>query len=564
MYRKYIKRLLDIVLSFIAIIILLPLYAIISILVLIFMGWPILFKQPRPGKNEKIFNMYKFKTMINKKDKEGNLLPDEYRLNKFGKFLRSTSLDKLPELFCILTGKMSIVGPRPLVVEYLPYYNEREKHRHDVLPGLTGLAQVNGRNALQWEERFEYDLEYIKNISFKEDIKIIYKSIICNFKKKKEKDDIIDFKEYRIIQNKQRMIRKTEIGSDFFDYQIKNKNQIDFHPTNKYYKELFFISGRNAIYALIKQLKKYNKIVLLPAYTCETIIEPFIKDSWKIIYYNINKNLEIDKCDLINKIKLYHPKVLLVQSYFGINTLHNIKKELEEIKDILIVEDITQSILSNFEKIKVDYYITSLRKFFAITDGGMLIIPSKNKEIEIKYDNKLNNIVEHALKGFDLKRKYIENESGVLKEDFQKELKKAKDVISSTYNIEKISREGLKILSSIDFSKIRGIRKQNFNYLLEKINNSNIEVIFNSLKLEEVPLYFPIYVKNGKRKELQNYLIEKNIFCPIIWPKSKYITEISEEAEFIYNHILCIPCDQRYNINDMKIIIDKINSFKSK
>ena len=171
MYRKYIKRLLDIVLSFIAIIILLPLYAIISILVLIFMGWPILFKQPRPGKNEKIFNMYKFKTMINKKDKEGNLLPDEYRLNKFGKFLRSTSLDKLPELFCILTGKMSIVGPRPLVVEYLPYYNEREKHRHDVLPGLTGLAQVNGRNALQWEERFEYDLEYIKNISFKEDIK---------------------------------------------------------------------------------------------------------------------------------------------------------------------------------------------------------------------------------------------------------------------------------------------------------------------------------------------------------------------------------------------------------
>ena len=267
MYRKYIKRLLDIVLSFIAIIILLPLYAIISILVLIFIGWPILFKQPRPGKNEKIFNMYKFRTMTNKKDKEGNLLPDEYRLNKFGKFLRVTSLDKLPELFCILTGKMSIVGPRLLVVEYLPYYNERERHRYDVSPGIIGLNQVNG-NKLQWEEQFEYDLEYIKNISFKEDIKIIYKSIICNFKKKKEINDIIDFKEYRTIQNNQRMIRKNEIGSDFFDYQIKNKNHIDFHPINKYYKELFFISGRNAIYALIKQLKKYNKIVLLPAYTC--------------------------------------------------------------------------------------------------------------------------------------------------------------------------------------------------------------------------------------------------------------------------------------------------------
>ena len=205
MYRKYIKRLLDIVLSFIAIIILLPLYAIISILVLIFMGWPILFKQPRPGKNEKIFNMYKFRTMTNKRDENGNLLPDKERLNKFGKFLRSTSLDELPELFCILTGKMSIVGPRPLVVEYLPYYNEKEKHRHDVLPGLTGLAQVNGRNVLQWEERFEYDLEYIKNISFKNDMKIIFKTI----KKVLKKDDIAirgtsktkDFNVYRSEQN---------------------------------------------------------------------------------------------------------------------------------------------------------------------------------------------------------------------------------------------------------------------------------------------------------------------------------------------------------------------------
>lgn len=205
MYRKYIKRLLDIILSLIAIIILLPLYAIISILVLIFMGWPILFKQPRPGKNEKIFNMYKFRTMTNKRDENGNLLPDKERLNKFGKFLRSTSLDELPELFCVLTGKMSIVGPRPLVVEYLPYYNEKEKHRHDVLPGLTGLAQVNGRNVLQWEERFEYDLEYIKNISFKNDMKIIFKTI----KKVLKKDDIAirgtsktkDFNVYRSEQN---------------------------------------------------------------------------------------------------------------------------------------------------------------------------------------------------------------------------------------------------------------------------------------------------------------------------------------------------------------------------
>lgn len=184
MYRKYIKRLLDIILSLIAIIILLPIYAIISILVLIFMGWPMLFKQPRPGKNEKIFNMYKFRTMTNKKDKEGNLLPDEQRLNKFGKFLRATSLDELPELFCILTGKMSIVGPRPLLVKYLQYYTEEEKHRHDVRPGLTGLAQVCGRNNLDWDERFEKDIEYVNKITFINDTKIVIKTITSIVKRK--------------------------------------------------------------------------------------------------------------------------------------------------------------------------------------------------------------------------------------------------------------------------------------------------------------------------------------------------------------------------------------------
>ena len=183
MYQKYIKRILDIVLSFIAIIILSPIYIIVGILVLIFLGRPIIFKQERPGKDEKIFTLYKFRTMTNKKDKEGNLLPDEKRLTKFGKFLRSTSLDELPELFNILKGDMAIIGPRPLLVKYLPYYTKEEHHRHDVRPGLTGLAQVNGRNAQTWEERFKYDIEYTKNVTFINDIKIIFKTILVVFKR---------------------------------------------------------------------------------------------------------------------------------------------------------------------------------------------------------------------------------------------------------------------------------------------------------------------------------------------------------------------------------------------
>ena len=177
MYKHFFKRLLDILLSLIGIVVLSPILLVLYIFVLIFMGFPAIFKQARPGKNEKIFHLYKFRTMTNKKDKDGKLLPDEKRLTKFGKFLRKTSLDELPELFNILFGQMSFIGPRPLLVEYLDYYTEEEHHRHDVTPGLTGWAQVNGRNLVSWDKKFQLDLEYVNNLSFKMDLKVILKTI---------------------------------------------------------------------------------------------------------------------------------------------------------------------------------------------------------------------------------------------------------------------------------------------------------------------------------------------------------------------------------------------------
>lgn len=178
MYKKFMKRFLDMVLSIVAFIILMPLMLIIYILVRIKLGKPAIFKQQRPGKNEKIFTLYKFRTMTDEKDEDGNLLPDEKRLTKFGKILRSTSLDELPELVNIIKGDMSIVGPRPLLVEYLPLYTEEQKKRHIVRPGLTGLAQVNGRNAITWKQKFEQDIEYVNNITLGNDIKIVCKTII--------------------------------------------------------------------------------------------------------------------------------------------------------------------------------------------------------------------------------------------------------------------------------------------------------------------------------------------------------------------------------------------------
>lgn len=183
-YEKYFKRLIDIIFSLIAIILLSWLYIIVAILVRIKLGSPVLFTQDRPGKDEKIFKMYKFRSMTSETDDNGNLLPDDVRLTKFGKWLRSTSLDELPELFNILKGDMSLIGPRPLLVQYLPLYNEKQKRRHEVTPGLSGLAQVNGRNTLSWEDKFNYDVEYVDNITFLGDVKIICLTIIKAFVKK--------------------------------------------------------------------------------------------------------------------------------------------------------------------------------------------------------------------------------------------------------------------------------------------------------------------------------------------------------------------------------------------
>lgn len=177
-YEKFIKRPQDILLSLMAMIVLSPVLLITAVLVRTKLGSPVIFKQKRPGLDEKVFTLYKFRTMTDAKDSDGNLLPDEVRLTKFGKLLRSTSLDELPELWNIFCGDIAVVGPRPLLVEYLSRYNEEQRRRHEVRPGLSGLAQVNGRNAISWEDKFKYDIQYVDHVTFLGDWKIIFQTIL--------------------------------------------------------------------------------------------------------------------------------------------------------------------------------------------------------------------------------------------------------------------------------------------------------------------------------------------------------------------------------------------------
>lgn len=181
MYQKYIKRLLDIIISFTALVILSPVLLVTAVMVRVKLGSPIIFHQDRPGYHEKVFRLCKFRSMTDERGADGELLPDAVRLTKFGRTLRATSLDELPELWNILKGDMSLIGPRPLLVKYLPLYNEFQRHRHDVRPGLTGWAQVNGRNAITWEQRFEYDVDYVEHISFWMDLKILFRTVAVVF-----------------------------------------------------------------------------------------------------------------------------------------------------------------------------------------------------------------------------------------------------------------------------------------------------------------------------------------------------------------------------------------------
>ncbi|HEM6393860.1 TPA: sugar transferase [Streptococcus suis] len=230
LYEKYFKRLIDFIFSLIAIVLLSPIIALVSVLVYFKLGSPVMFKQERPGKNEKIFKMYKFRTMTDEKDEKGELLPDSVRLTAFGKWLRSTSLDELPELFNILKGDMSIVGPRPQLVRDMVFMSDEQRKRHEVLPGLTGLAQVNGRNNITWEQKLDYDLDYIERVSLLKDLDILLKTIFKVMAKSDISTDGMDTAEdfgdyllrtYRISKEEYKM--KMKVAKELVDKQFDRK-----------------------------------------------------------------------------------------------------------------------------------------------------------------------------------------------------------------------------------------------------------------------------------------------------------------------------------------------------
>lgn len=350
----------------------------------------------------------------------------------------------------------------------------------------------------------------------------------------------------------------SEIGSNFWEYNLVTNNTTHgLWWEKKELKKEFYKSGRNSIKALCKLVNPNNKVALLPIYTCSTVIEPFIEEGWNVSYYLINNDLSIDNKSLLELCDTLSPSVVLFHSFFGFDTLNNSIDYIKEIKsrNIIIVEDITQSLFSDHCIPFADYYVTSLRKFFAIPDGGFL--GSYNNNISFKKDRNDTNIQNVAFEAFDLKKQYFKNDSLEIKNQFRIKYQLLNQMIADNSDILSISEKSLKVLNGINSEEI--IHKRRENYCILKTVIDSVPYIKNIItnNMENcTPLYFPIYIEN--RKLFQSYMAENNVYCPIIWPKSKYINNITDEVEYMYDNMLCIPIDQRYSIEEMNKIIDLI------
>lgn len=566
LYGKYIKRLLDIIFSTLALVVLGPLLGITALLVRKKLGSPVVFKQARPGMNEKIFYLYKFRSMTNAVGEDGRLLPDAQRLTKFGKFLRASSLDELLELVNIIKGDMSIVGPRPLSVYYLPHYPTDLRRRHDVRPGLTGLAQINGRNNLSWEDRFAFDIKYVDNMSFGLDVKIVLYTILKVLKRAdvsvRGTTKVMDYGPYSILKEEKNGGRKVadmtylEIGSYFWlDGQEKTSTAENVSWLPKVEDSSFAFSGRNAIDVALRDIlreKKINK-VYAPSYCCVSILQSFIDRGLKVEFYNVGYQNERFTYQL-SEIDAH--SVVLIMSYFGLDT-SEAHKQIVELKKsaAIVIEDITHSLLHKTPASEhSDYLVASLRKWFAIPTGGW--VGKRNGQLAEKPNMDSNHAVEEKIGGMKEKYEYLTGKIDG-KEDFLLVNAKFDNDLIHVDRMLKIDDTSQGIVVGTDIEAVINQRRKNVAVLLDGLKDLDGKVMMLptvDLKVD-TPLFLPIFMKTEDRDALRKNLTSKGIYCPIHWP------EVMGAEVGIRANELSLICDQRYTEGDMHAIVAEIHAW---
>lgn len=564
-YKDYIKRFLSIAISLLLLVVLSPLFISLYFIILIKLGKPVIFCQYRPGKNEKIFKLIKFRTMTSEKDENNVLLPDSQRLTKFGNFLRKTSLDELPELFNILKGDMSFIGPRPLSIHYLPSYDQFSRKRSIVRPGLTGLAQIEGRNNASWKSRIENDVYYVENISFGLDLKIFFKTIFKVIKQsdvqiRKDGQDIKNYNVYKIVEEQVGGMNTKEIGSYFeleeFEEGKIEDSVLEYLVDRCKLDYSFSISGRSAIDLAIQNILLTKRIdkVYLPSYSCISMTQPFLDNDIKIEYYEVNicKDGFYIKVDF-SKIK--QNDIFFYMDYFGYNKIENsISDELSELatKGTVIIEDITHSLFSKDSCNSYnDYEVCSLRKWFPIPSGGILY--SNSEKLQIKPSKIPQSIIEKKIDAMKKKSLYLNGEEIEKKEFLIENASFDNELIRLNYE-NSIDLFSINILQNISKSEFIFKRRNNALFLCENIpNDSKVKLIYKKFEEKEVPLFVPLLVESDNRDALRNRFIKEGIYLPVHWP------ERISGLDDINKYELSLICDQRYNIEDMEEIIKIIS-----
>lgn len=550
--KRFVKRSFDLVSSGLAIVILMPFFLLFTPLVAIAMKGNPFFVQKRPGKDGKIFKMIKYRTMTNAKDADGNLLPDSQRLTKFGRILRATSIDELPELFNIFVGDMSVVGPRPLAVSYLPYFNEKEKIRFWVRPGLTGLAQVHGRSNLDWEKRFAYDIEYVENMSFFFDLKVILETVKKVFYREgtTEFDEITlpNFHEYRRIQwlNDR---EKKEIGSDFWEEIVEDVPNYYF---DRFPNLQYALSGRTALAEIAEALlaEGMNQIAL-PAYCCDSMVDPFVKKGISIEYYPVVYDRQ--SCSFMTNLHNIQAKAVLYCNFFGLSR-DRVQSDFVFLKEKqkIIVYDITHTVFLEDELVfESDYYLASLRKWLPITDGAIFGSPTRS----------LSAPAVAAQEFYACKRKAMTEKLCYMVDERDSKthlplFRQAEQILERDYIGKSISDRAKAIIKRYDIQQMSERRRANRDILIDALKNiPGISFVEIGESIFVVPIVFS---SQEIRNNFLEYMKAKDIYLPVHWIRDNVVTE---EAKDISERIISLVIDQRYQEKEMCKVADAIIAF---
>ncbi len=566
-YRDCVKRALDVGLAGLALVALSPLLGITALLVRLRLGSPVVFRQARPGMGEKIFYLYKFRSMTNEMGEDGRLLPDALRLTKFGKFLRASSLDELLELVNIIRGDMSIVGPRPLSVYYLPHYSAQERRRHEVRPGLTGLAQVSGRNSLNWEERFALDLDYVEHVSFLGDLKIVLNTVRKVLKgadvSVRGTTKVKDFGPHRIIQEEgEKTIKRdgmtySEIGSYFWLEDAPPKADgarlPDWLPRMS--DAALTLSGRAAIDVALRDILKDRPVreALVPSYCCVSMLQPFTDRGIGLRFYSVDYRdgrfvYEIngdERCD-----------VMLAMSYFGLDpgAERDLVKRLHDAGTV-VIEDITHSLLREDSCSECcDYAVASLRKWFPVPAGGW--VGKRAGALSVRPDADSDHAVEGKIRGMREKYAYLTGEIPD-KEGFLSLQSKFDTDLIHIDRLLRMDGSSRAILAQTDVEAVRARRRRNAAALTEGLSDlagARLELPRADWS-KDAPLFLPIFLRTEERDALRACLVERGIYCPVHWP------EVMGAPTGVRANELSLICDQRYAEGDMEAIIACIHEW---